>query len=149
MQVSTKARYALRIMIDLAVHNGSGKVKIKEISKRQNISVKYLEQVISALSKDGLVRGERGPQGGYVLNVDPASVTAGDIIRSIDGPTAPAPCTTEDGDCQLAAKCATMEMWQKIGAAADEIMDSYTLAQLAESSRKLIPVDGEKLDYCI
>jgi len=149
MQISTKARYALRIMIDLAAHSAGGKVKIREISERQNISVKYLEQVINALSKAGLVTGERGPQGGYVITVDPSSITAGDIIRLVDGPTSPAPCHTPDGGtCPMSGRCASEEMWSRIEEATDSILDSYRISDLAERSLVLLP-SSEKPEYCI
>lgn len=149
MQISTKARYALRIMIDLAAHSSGNKVKIREVSERQNISVKYLEQVITSLSKAGMVNGERGPQGGYVITVDPSAVTAGDVIRLIDGPSSPAPCHGPDGeDCPMSGRCASEEMWARIEKATDEILDSYTLSDLAERSLVLLPSSG-KPEYCI
>jgi len=151
MQVSAKARYALRLITDMAAYSSNGKVKIKDVSERQGISVKYLEQVVTALARAGYVKGERGPQGGYVLNIDPSKVTAGDIIRLIDGPSCPAPCMHSDGTvCPHSSNCPTEEIWRRIGDAADEIMDAYTVEDLAGKLRSVNPHPGiTKMEYCI
>lgn len=135
MQLSTRTRYALRMMVDMTLYEAYGNVKIKDISKRQDISVKYLEQIITTLSKAGYVRGERGPQGGYRLGMDPKDITAGMIVRLMEGGTAPAPCAKGE-DCPRASECVTSDLWKRISAAVDEILDSTTIADLAENARK-------------
>ena len=142
MQASTKARYALRILTDMAAYQGHGNVKIKDISARQNISVKYIEQIVVTLNKIGLVKGERGPNGGYRLNGDPAKISAGDVVRLIDGPSCPAPCNPDNGPvCPMKDSCPTEEIWRRIGEAADSIMDEYSLSDLAKKQTCIITVN--------
>ena len=92
MKFSTKSRYALRLMIDLTLHNNGDYIALKDISERQNISVKYLEQIVSVLAKSGMLKSVRGPQGGYKLAKDPSNYTAGDVLRITEGSLAPIPC---------------------------------------------------------
>jgi len=110
----------------MAGNSVSGNVKVRDISRRQEVSVKYLEQVIAALSKEGFVTGERGPQGGYRLRIDPAEVTAGDVVRAMDGPS----CT--EGDAKPYS-----EIWSRIGTAVDAVLDDYTIADLAEKEAEI------------
>lgn len=142
MQASTKARYALRILVDMTAYQGHGNVKIKDISARQNISVKYIEQIVVTLNKLGIVKGERGPNGGYTVNGDPSKITAGDVLRLIDGPSCPAPCNPANGPiCPMINTCPTEEIWRRIGEAADAILDEYTLSDLAKKQASVITID--------
>ena len=109
MKISTKGRYALRLMLDLAVHNTGEYIPLKEIAARQEISDKYLEQIIPALGKAGYVRSTRGSQGGYALANHPSHYTAGMIVRLLEGDMSPVPCIMTGGtiSCNRAAECVT------------------------------------------
>ena len=128
--ISTRGRYALRVMIDLAQNDHGEPVRIKEIAARQNISVKYLEQIIAALAKGGLVRSVRGPQGGYHLAADPEKCTAGDIIRLTEGDMAPVACLGGSYSCPKTETCTTIRFWKELDDAINDVMDRYTLADL-------------------
>ena len=137
MQISTKGRYALRLMLDLAVHNTGELVKIKDISARENISEKYLEQIITQLSRAKLVKSARGAQGGYKLVRDLKDYTAGEILRAVEGSLAPVACL-EPGHvvCDRAAHCVTLDLWKEIQDAIDNIVDNTTLADLVEKQKE-------------
>lgn len=133
MKISTKGRYALRLMIDIAQHNTGEAVRIKDIAKRQMISEKYLEQIISGLKKAGYVRSIRGAQGGYLLTMDPAEYTAGMILRETEGDLAPVSCLEFDAEeCPRQEDCATYILWSKLDEAIKGVIDSVTLADLLE-----------------
>lgn len=133
MKISTKGRYALRLMLDLALNNNGEPVQIKDISARQDISNKYLEQIVSALNKAGMVRSIRGPQGGYMLAKKPEAYTVGDILRVMEGSMAPVSCLEfEDNTCPRESTCATLMVWKKLDEAIKGVIDSITLADLVE-----------------
>lgn len=133
MKYSTKSRYALRLMVDLTLHNNGDYIALKDISERQNISVKYLEQIVSVLGKAGMLRSVRGPQGGYKLAKSPSEYTAGDILRITEGNLAPIPCL-EDGqiECDRISQCATIDFWKGLYETVTNYVDGITLAELAE-----------------
>lgn len=131
MKISTKGRYALRLMIDLAINNGEKPTSIKEIAKRQNISDKYLEQIISVLNSAGFVRSIRGAQGGYILRKAPTEYTVGMILRLTEGSLAPVACVEEDAlPCDREETCATIVVWRKLNDAINGVVDHITLADL-------------------
>lgn len=133
MKISTKGRYALRLMIDIAMHNEAGPVRIKDISSRQGISDKYLEQIISVLHKAGYVRSIRGPQGGYLLVKKPKEYTVGMILRLTEGSLAPVSCLDyEENDCDRQSSCATLILWKRLNDAIKSVVDDVTLADLVE-----------------
>lgn len=133
MKISTKGRYALRLMLDLALNNNGEPVQIKDISVRQNISNKYLEQIVSALNKAGMVRSIRGPQGGYMLAKKPADYTVGDILRVMEGSMAPVSCLEfEENTCPRENTCATLMVWKRLDEAIKGVIDSITLENLVE-----------------
>lgn len=145
MKVSTKGRYALRIMLDLAFHNSGELVPLKDIAKRQNITLKYMEQIISPLSKAGFVISLRGSNGGYKLARKSSEYTAGDILRVVEGPLAPTACL-ENGeyvDCPQADECPTLSFWQGLNKVINDYVDSVTLEDLM--NRQLARVN----DYVI
>ena len=108
MKISTKGRYALRLMLDLAVHNTGENISLKDISSRQEISIKYLEQIVISLSRAGFVRSVRGSQGGYRLAREPKDYTVGSILRLIEGSLAPVSCLDDEpNECPRAEQCAT------------------------------------------
>ena len=131
MKISTRGRYALRLMMDIALAEGDVPVRIKDIAGRQDISEKYLEQIVSVLNKAGLVRSSRGPQGGYRLTRAPKDYTAGEIVSSIEGNLVPVACLeTEENECPRHRSCATLRLWEKLAEAIQSVMDSVTLADL-------------------
>ena len=133
MKISTKGRYALRLMIDIAIHSAAEPVRIKEIAKRQDVSEKYLEQIIAVLNKAGYVKSIRGPKGGYLLTKQPAEYTAGMILRLTEGSLAPVSCLEfEENDCPRQDQCATLELWKRLDQAIKDVVDSVTLEDLVE-----------------
>lgn len=133
MKISTKGRYALSLMLDLAVHNTGEPVSLKDIARRQDISEKYLEQIIAILNKAGFVRSIRGPQGGYFLIKRPEEYTVGMILRTTEGDLSPVSCVgTENPDCQRMQECVTVKVWQQINDAVNNVIDNITLADLVE-----------------
>ncbi len=133
MLVSTKGRYALRTMVDLAIHGDGDPVKIKDIAKRQGISGKYLEQIISILSRAGFVRSVRGNQGGYYLSRAAAEYTVGDILRATEGNLAPVECLEgEKNVCSLQQDCVTLRLWRELDEAIRGVVDRYTLDDLVQ-----------------
>lgn len=132
MKFSTKSRYALRLMTELADCEPGKLLSLKEISARQQLSLKYLEQIVTPLARAQLVKSERGSQGGYRLTRPAAEYTAGEIIRAIEGSVAPIPCLEDDvTDCPMLSQCRTLPFWAGLDEAINRYMDSVTLAQLA------------------
>ena len=130
MTISTKGRYGLRIMLDLAAHAGET-VKLKDIAARQNISEKYLEQIISVLNKAGFVRSTRGAQGGYQLVKSPDQYTVGMILRLTEGSLAPVECLADNAaPCERDGQCATVEIYRRIYKAVNEVIDTTNLQDL-------------------
>ena len=138
MKISTKGRYAVRLMLDLAMHNTGEAVSIKDISKRQGVSDKYLEQIISVLNKAGYVRSIRGAQGGYMLKKDPKDYTVGMILRLTEGSLAPVSCVDDDDMvCERENGCVTFYVWKKLNDAINGVVDSITLADLVEMQMQM------------
>lgn len=133
MKISTKGRYAVRIMLDLAIHNTGECSKVKEIARRQEISEKYLEQIISILHKAGFVKSTRGAQGGYRIVGSPADYTVGMILRLTEGSLNPVSCLDDAVNvCARCDTCETLEVWRKLSHAINEVVDSVTVADLLE-----------------
>ncbi len=135
MKISTKGRYALRLMIDLAQHDIGGYIPLRDISRRQGISAKYLEQIVVQLSRAGFVKSTRGAQGGYQLTKQPAEYTVGDILRITEGSLAPVTCLEcEPVECARAAECATLDFWRGLFEIVNQYVDATTLEDLASRS---------------
>ena len=133
MQISTKGRYALRLMLDLAVHNTGELVKIKDISARENISEKYLEQIISSLKKAGYVKSLRGAQGGYMLAREPETYTVGTILRLTEGSMKRVACLEDEpNQCSRAGECVTLRLWKMLDEAIEGVLDKVTLQDLKD-----------------
>ena len=131
MKISSKGRYALRLMLDIALNDAKTPVRIKDIAERQQISDKYLEQIVSSLNKAGFVKSLRGPQGGYRLTKKPEEYTVGMILRLIEGSLAPVACLDDDiNNCTRADRCPTLILWEKLYDAISEVVDNITLADL-------------------
>lgn len=132
MTISTKGRYALRIMMDLANHEGET-IKLKDIAARQDISEKYMEQIIAVLNKAGYVRSTRGAQGGYQLVRAPKEYTVGMVLRLTEGSLAPVECLAENAlPCEREGKCATVEVYKKIYEAVNNVIDNFTVQDLLD-----------------
>ena len=141
MKISTKGRYAVRVMLDLALNNTGECIKVKEIANRQGISEKYLEQIIAVLNKAGYVKSVRGAQGGYRIAKEPKEYTVGMILRLTEGSLAPVACLEEGADeCERCDTCETLEVWKKLYDAINDVVDNVTLADLVSSVR-----DGWKI----
>ena len=137
MKISTKGRYATRVMLDLALHNNGECIKLKDIAARQDLSEKYLEQIISVLNKAGYVKSVRGAQGGYRLTKAPEEYTVGMILRLTEGSLAPVACL-ENGaaECERCDTCETLDVWKDLYKAINRVIDGVTIADLAEKARK-------------
>lgn len=137
MKISTKGRYATRIMLDLAWNDTGECIKLKDIASRQGISEKYLEQIISILHKGGYVRSVRGAQGGYRLAKDPKDCTVGMILRLTEGSMAPVACL-EGGteECERCDTCETLDVWKELYNAINKVIDGVTIADLMDRKKK-------------
>lgn len=137
MKISTKGRYALRMMLDLALQEGKRPVALREIADRQEISVKYLEQIVSVLARAGYLKSIRGPQGGYVLTREPKDYTVGDILRLTEGSLAPVECLeTERNLCPRADRCVTLKLWKELDQAVRQVVDHRTLEDLVREQKE-------------
>ncbi|MDY3985350.1 RrF2 family transcriptional regulator [Dysosmobacter sp.] len=138
MKISTKGRYALRLMTDIAAHDGEGYVSLKDVAARQGISMKYSEQIAGLLAKAGMLRSGRGAQGGYRLAKRPEDYTVGSILRLTEGNLAPVACLEgPENVCQRCGECSTLGFWAGLYAVVNDYIDRYTLADLlAEQTRK-------------
>lgn len=138
MKLSTKGRYGLRAMLEMALNEDHKQpMATRTIAERQGISERYLEQLFIPLKQSGLVRSVRGAQGGYILGRDPKDISVGDIIRVLEGPIAPVDCVNEvnPDQCERLNCCVTRDVWLKLRDAMSEVLDSYTLEYLAEETR--------------
>ena len=133
MLVSSKGRYALRLMIYItAFGEREGKISLREVAERERISLKYLEQLVRPLMQAGLLKSVRGKGGGYVLGCDPATTTAGDILRAAEGDTSAVACEGIEGACGRSELCSTVRFWTGLERAIDTYVDGVTLAELAQ-----------------
>lgn len=133
MMISTRGRYALRLMLDLAEYQGNGYVALKDSAQRQDISKKYLEQIIPTLNRFDLLRTTRGYQGGYRLARAPKDYTLGDILRATEGSLAPVTCLeTADNPCARQADCATLPVWRGLDKVINEYLDGITLQDILD-----------------
>ena len=136
MKISTKGRYALRLMIDLACRPGSEPVSLKDVAEQQEISLKYLEQIAGLLGKAGFVRSVRGPQGGYRLARPPEGYTVGEILRLTEGSLAPVSCLEDPENlCERCSQCGTVDFWSGLYAEINRYIDRFTLADLVAAER--------------
>ncbi len=131
MRISTKGRYGLRVMIDIATHSGEEYIALKDIANRLNITVKYLEQIVTPLSKAGFLTSMRGNNGGHKLAMSPSELRVGDILRVMEGNLSPVECMASgDLECPLAESCATVTFWKGLDEVVNKYIDSYTLQDL-------------------
>ncbi|MCM1285779.1 MAG: Rrf2 family transcriptional regulator [Acetobacter sp.] len=145
MKISTKGRYALRLMLDLAENQKDGYVALKDIAERQGISKKYLEQIVPLLNKSGILRTTRGFQGGYMLAKEPDKYTVGDVLRITEGSLAPVACLDDEINyCSKSESCMTLPMWTGLYKVITDYLDNITLQDIIDNSNQL---GADK--YCI
>lgn len=134
MKISTKGRYALRMLIDLAEHQNCGFIALRDIAQRQGISKKYLEQIVPILNKSDVLITNRGFQGGYKLAKAPAKYTVGEILRLTEGSLAPVSCLERTpGECERVADCATLPVWKGLYEVINNYLDSITLQDIIDN----------------
>lgn len=145
MKISTKGRYALRMMIDLAKNQGDGYVSLKDIAARQEVSKKYLEQIVAIMNKPDILHTNRGYQGGYRLAKAPSEYTVGDILRITEGGIAPVSCLEQHPiQCDRAEICETLSVWKGLNNVINEYLDSITLQDIVDKS-----TERSSFDYVI
>lgn len=138
MKISTRGRYALRVMIDLAEHAKNGYIPMKEVAARQNISLKYLERILPALSKGGLVEGVHGKGGGYRLAKAPEDCTVGEILRLTEGDLAPVACLACNAEpCKRTSECRTIAMWSQFHQMTNDYFDNISIASFLQKPTDL------------
>lgn len=144
MKFSAKGEYGVRAIIDIALHRGEEPVQVKEISRRQAIPERFLEQVMASLKKAGLVEGIRGAQGGYLLTRSPDDITLADVIQAIEGPLTLMDCISEESSprCDLSNLCVIRDAWKGIQSAILEALDSITIGELCAKKRKRVEKMG-------
>lgn len=139
MKLSTRGRYGLKAMFQLALHYGEGPIPLNQIAEKQGLSENYLEQLFSTLRKEGFLNSVRGAQGGYMLSMSPDKITVGDILRSLEGSMAPAECVLDEfSECSRDESCVTRLVWIKIKDSIDEVIDSITLQDMVDDENKLL-----------
>ncbi|MDM8548859.1 Rrf2 family transcriptional regulator [Desulfobacterales bacterium HSG2] len=147
MKLSTRSRYGTRMMLDLAQHYNEGPVQIGGIAKRQDISVKYLEQIIIPLKKGGYIRSVRGPKGGHRLAKRPGEITIGEIVRMLEGDISLSRCIENPDICDRSATCLTREMWKVATEAMYDALDAVTLSEML--NRGKVPENTKGGKKCI
>lgn len=137
MKISTKGRYALRMLLDLAEHQNDGYVALKDIADRQGISKKYLEQIVPILNKTDILRTNRGFQGGYRLAKAPEQYTVGEILRQTEGSLAPVACLEhEPNECERSGECVTLSVWEGLYCVINEYLDGITLQDILDRQKE-------------
>ena len=149
MQLSTKVRYAMRAMIELAYDYGKGPLQLKEVAKRQGISDKYLEQVMAPLRTRGIVYTQKGSRGGYSLSRSPEDIPLYEIVHAVEGSLAPVPCVDNSSLCSRVEICATRDLWERLKQLVVNELNSMSLADLVREQEKKHKQAGESLSFQI
>jgi Rrf2 family cysteine metabolism transcriptional repressor len=136
MKISTKIRYGTRALVELAYHYGEGPIELKEIANKENISLKYLEQVIIPLRTGGLVRSVRGSKGGYSLAKPPSKICLNDVVEILEGPVNLIECLRDPKVCQKSSSCVTRDIWKDVSEAIYRIFRSITLEEMVNRKRE-------------
>ncbi|TYO98921.1 BadM/Rrf2 family transcriptional regulator [Geothermobacter ehrlichii] len=141
MKLSTKSRYGLRAIFDMAYHSGNFPAQIKDISRRQNISPRYLEQIFQDLKRAGLLKSRRGPQGGYTLARDPADITVKDVIEAAEGEVFLVACTAREkscaANCEFDQNCVTQKIWEEANKRLNTYFSSVSLKDMCDMAREM------------
>ena len=135
MKLSTKGRYGTRALLELAIHQGEGPISLKDISQRQGISLQYLEHLITPLITGGIVKSTRGAKGGIYLARAAGEIKLSEIIRVLEGSTAPVDCVDKSAACSRSGFCATRDIWSDMKEAVDSVLDKITLQDLVERQK--------------
>jgi len=138
MKLSTKARYGIRAMVDLALHYEKGPVLLKDIAKRQEVSMKYLDHIISTLRANGLIESAKTRHSGYVVSRVPCQIKTYEIIKAVEGSLAPVDCVDDPKICHRADFCATLNLWKKLKKSMRDVLEGVTLEDLANEQREII-----------
>jgi len=136
MKLSTRGRYGTRALLDLALHQGQGRILLKDIAQRQQISLRYLEHLIAPLIAGGMVWSTRGAKGGVSLARHPKDITLSEVIQLLEGSVAPVACINNPGVCDRSGSCATRDIWSEMKQAIDEVLESTTLQDLVERQKR-------------
>jgi Rrf2 family cysteine metabolism transcriptional repressor len=136
MRISTKIRYGTRAILELASHYGEGPIELKEIAKKENISLKYLEQVIIPLRTAGVVKAVRGSKGGYSLAKPPSEICLNDLVEVLEGPVTLTECLINPAACQKSSFCVTRDIWKEVSEAIFKIFHSITLEEMVNRRKK-------------
>ena len=148
MKISTRGRYALRLMLELAMHDADEYITIKYIAERQEISKKYLEQIISVLVRAGFVKSNRGAQGGYKLARPVQEYSVGMILRAIEGNLVPVACMEQEpNECPRSTYCATLDVWKQIDDAINDVVDHITLEELVHKQKAKMELCAPAASY--
>jgi len=136
MKLSTKGRYGTRAMLDLAIHYGEGPILLKDIAKRQQISERYLEQLVLSLKAGGLLKSVRGAKGGFILAKAPSEIKLIDIVQTLEGTICPVACVDDPNSCSRVDQCVTRDIWGELGQAITQVLDSKTLSDLTRQQKE-------------
>lgn len=136
MKLSTKGRYGLKAMFQLALYKSEGPIPLKNIASKQNISEQYLEQIFSSLKKSGLVKSVRGAQGGYLLGKEPKDITVGDILIVLEGPVSISECIIDEDICENSGICVTKVVWERLKKGIEDVINSITLQDMIDDYNK-------------
>lgn len=151
--LSSRGKYATRALLDLSLHEDEGPVQIQEIAERQEIPLKYLEQILLSLKRHGFLQSRKGPGGGYFLARPPAEITLGDVVRAVDGPIAPISCVSVSGymecGCPDPETCGLRAVWKEARDAIAQVLDNTTFADIRERHQNLHAEHNGVLDYVI
>ena len=151
MRLTTMSRYGTRAVFDIAYHSQGLPVHIKDISKRQDIPQRYLEQIFHKMKHARILKSVRGPRGGYLLADDPKKITVGDIIKSVSETTRPVSCVDNGGTCSRSDECVTRTVWKEAGEKIEEVFDSITIDDLCKKARskRIKQHLGDTLDFVV
>ena len=147
MKLSTKIRYGARAMLELATHYGEGPIELREIARRQDISIKYLEQVMIPLRTAGLVKSVRGAKGGYVLAKPPSGISLDDVVNTLEGPLYLVDCVGDPKACRRSSRCVTRDVWKDVSQALHAVLKSMTLEEMVR--RRIEIENGDSPVYQI
>ena len=144
MKLSTRARYGIHAMFELATRYGQGPQPLKSIAESQDIPEQYLEQLIALLRRDGLVESVRVAQGGYMLGKEPASITMGELMHVLEGPILLADCLSDDKRCERSCACPTKVVWQRLSKSMDDVLYSVTLQDMLDDQKRMMEESGKE-----
>jgi len=147
MKVSTRVRYGVRLMLELALNYGAGQIRLRDIAERQEVSEKYLEHLVAPLRASGLVRGMRGRHGGYVLTRRPSEIRLNEIHSALGGSLAPVECVDDPDVCSRERLCVAREVWCEVTDAMRKVLESTTLQDLVDRQHEKLHVEGQSMYY--